>query len=94
MPVIDLAQARADRTPHLGGEAKCLACSHEWAAVAPVGVMVLQCPACSLERGRFTGNVIRAEKHWTCHCGNDLFHICPEGTYCPACGEWQAGFSE
>lgn len=92
MSVIDLNQARADRTPRLAGPAKCMACAHTWAAVAPIGTVDLECPACHLDRGRFVGNVTRAGLHWTCHCGNDLFHICPEGTYCPACGEWQKGF--
>ena len=57
MMVIDLAQAKADREPHLSGAAVCLACKHEWVAVAPVGTVWMECPACSLERGRYLGAV-------------------------------------
>lgn len=38
--------------PHLVGKATCLACSHEWTAVAPIGTLWLTCPECTLERGR------------------------------------------
>lgn len=92
MTVIDLAQARADKTPHLSGAAVCLACKHEWVAVALVGTVWMECPACSLERGRYKGSVNVGGDHWHCHCGNDLFHATPTGMYCPNCGEWQHGF--
>lgn len=58
MTVIDLAQAKADREPHLSGAAVCLACKHEWVAVAPVGTVWMECPACSIERGRYNGAVM------------------------------------
>lgn len=90
MSVVDLAAARMARTPHNTGDARCLGCLHKWCAVAPVGVVVLECPSCGLERGRFMGNCLRENaKHWTCNCGNDLFHVTPDGTYCPGCGVWQ-----
>ena len=72
MTVIDIAQAKADREPHLSGSAVCLACKHEWVAVAPVGTVWMECPACSLERGRYHGPVQLDRDHWHCHCGNDL----------------------
>ena len=92
MTVIDLAQAKADREPHLSGAAVCLACKHEWVAVAPVGTVWMECPACSLERGRYLGAVNVGGDHWHCRCGNDLFRATPAGMYCPNCGEWQHGF--
>lgn len=92
MTVIDLAQAKAGKTPHLSGTAVCLACKHEWVAVAPVGAVWMECPACSLERGRYRGPVQLDRDHWRCHCGNDLFQATQDGMYCPNCGEWQHGF--
>jgi len=92
MTVIDLAQAKADKQPHLSGAAVCLACRHEWVAVAPVGTVWMDCPACGLERGRYRGPVGLGGLHWHCKCGNDLFHATQDGMYCPNCGEWQHGF--
>ena len=91
MTVIDLAQAKKDREPHMTGPAMCLSCQHEWTAVAPLGVLWLECPACSLMRGRFIANVERDDAHWECNCGNRLFYITPRGAYCPNCGLWQDG---
>lgn len=94
MTVIDLAAARQERelTLSLCGKARCLACRHEWQAVAPVGTVWLDCPACSLERGRFLGPAQRDGAHWHCGCGNDIFYVTPDGFYCPNCGEQQHGF--
>lgn len=92
MTVISFEQAKAARDPHLSGPAVCLACQHKWVAVAPVGAVWLECPACSLERGRYVGQVSRDGDHWHCNCGNDLFRATQAGMYCPNCGEWQYGF--
>lgn len=78
--------------PHLAGEAICLSCKHEWAAVCPIGTTWLECPACHLLRGVMKFPVIRDGLHWTCACGNQLFYISPDGTYCPNCGGWQTGY--
>jgi hypothetical protein len=45
-------------------------------------------------RGRFVGPAEQASgAHWTCACGNDLFHWHNEvGLYCPNCGATQRGF--
>lgn len=93
MNVIDFSKAKQERTPHASGECVCLDCKHEWVGVAPVGEVWLECPACHLVRGRFLNPVVRNEaQRWTCLCGNDLFYITRECTYCPNCGEIQAGF--
>ena len=84
--VIDLAAKRAEKTPHLEGKARCIACQHEWEAVAPVGTVWLDCPECSLNKGAFIAEVLHEEDHWTCDCGNILFCHTPEGAYCPNCG--------
>ena len=89
--IVDLAQARQERTPHVSGPARCLACKHEWVAVAPTGVTWMECPSCSLIRGRFVFPHQRDGLVWKCFCENDLFHVTPDGVYCPNCGQWQYG---
>lgn len=85
--VVDLAEHR----PHSSGEATCLACKHEWVAVAPSGVVWMECPACGLMRGRYKFHHCHVDKkHWTCNCGNDLFSLTPDFIYCPNCGARQA----
>lgn len=75
--------------PHLAGVAKCLACAHEWSAVAPVPCNFLECPACGCVKGAFKYEILRGPDHWVCPCENSLFVITSEGTYCPNCGDWQ-----
>ena len=76
-----------DRRPHWQGHARCLDCRHEWEAVAPRGAVWLECPSCSLVRGRFVYSHSREESHWTCQCGNDLFLFHQiRGLFCPNCG--------
>lgn len=78
--------------PHYEGPVRCLDCKHEWQAVAPVGTLWLECPSCSLLRGRFIWPVQRQEiLHLICGCGNDLFHLTEYGPYCPNCGDWKTG---
>ncbi|HSX21491.1 MAG TPA: hypothetical protein VLE97_01800 [Gaiellaceae bacterium] len=89
--VVSLADRRKD--PHSSGEAICLDCKHTWAAVAPTGTVWLECPGCGLTRGRFRYQHERTgAAHWTCKCGNDLFHVTPDGYYCPNCGVEASGF--
>ncbi len=100
MTIIDFQKAKLEREQianievetYSTGKAKCLACKHEWVAVAPVGVTWMECPECTLERGRFFAQHVREGEHWQCNCGNDLFYVSPDGVYCPNCGEWQNGF--
>lgn len=87
--IIDFAMAKEEREPHSAGLARCLACKHEWQAVAPTGTTWLECPECSLFRGRFIGQHTRDTPHLHCECGNNLFSVTREGTYCPNCGAWQ-----
>lgn len=89
--VVDLAAARAEREPHMSGKARCLDCKHEWIAVAPIGTRWLECPVCTLTRGRYVAQAERDVPHWHCNCGNDLFYATQDGVYCPNCGEWQQG---
>jgi ribosomal protein S27E len=79
-----------DYLPHSTGRARCLDCKHEWIAVSRTGYRWLECPSCSLYRGRFIGQHERDEPHLHCHeCNNELFYVLAEGVYCPNCGEWQ-----
>lgn len=86
MSVIDFAEEKLKRGPHVAGPCKCLECGHEWEAVRPLGdCWWLECPSCGLEKGRPIGPYLRDAPHWLCNCGNDLFHITPNGAYCPHC---------
>lgn len=96
--VILLDEARREREradeanqPHIQGPALCLACKHEWHAVLPLGAdpSKMECPSCSAMRGTFATNVEQPGDHWTCLCGNHLFAITRQGTYCPCCGTYQ-----
>lgn len=89
MTVIDLAAAREERTPHLGGPCRCLDCKHEWHGIAPVGRLWLECPACTLIRGRFIGAAEQPVPVWHCDCGNDLFQVRADYIVCPNCGNRQ-----
>lgn len=80
----------SERRPHNAGEARCLNCKHEWAAVAPVGATWLECPECSLPRGTFKFPFAPEGAFFECACGNDLFTIHPRGVFCPNCGAWKA----
>lgn len=75
--------------PHSSGEARCLACGHEWAAVAPIGINWFECPSCHTMRGCHKYHYQRQDDLWTCQCGNDLFFVTRDGIYCPNCGLWQ-----
>lgn len=82
----------SEMRPYIAGEAFCLDCKHKWAVVAEVGATWLECPVCGLFRGRVKYQCERDCPHWTCKCGNDLFHVTEDGFYCPNCGAWQYGF--
>ena len=92
--VTSLTDWKEKQSPHSFGKARCLACKHEWVAVAPVGAIWLDCPECTLERGRFIAQHEREGEHWHCLCGNNLFQATRNGMYCPNCAEWQKGFDE
>lgn len=92
--VVSLAEWREEHTPHLSGKAVCLSCKHRWVAVAPAGSLWLECPKCRHDWGRYVEHVQREGPHWHCACGNDLFYVTPEGSYCPMCGVWTKGAVE
>ena len=75
MSILDFAAAKLERTPHAAGQAQCMDCKHEWAAVAPVGVVALDCPQCSSPRGRFKYEFSADEGDalFTCNCGSTLY---------------------
>jgi Zn finger protein HypA/HybF involved in hydrogenase expression len=90
--VISIKKYKEECYPHISGECKCLDCGHEWVGEAPVGVCILECPQCQTLRGVHKYDISRDEPYWTCNCGNKLFFITPNGTYCPKCGESQVGY--
>jgi hypothetical protein len=91
--IVDLGKYKEEISPHMSGNALCLNCKHTWVAVAPLGTVNLECPECSLSQGRFMWLVEdQNEPHWTCHCGNQFFHITQKRTYCVSCGDTAMGF--
>lgn len=94
--VVDLGARRAERSPSLEGPAKCLDCQHRWIAVAPHDqergeLKWLECPACSLMRGRFIYDIALPEgwPRWVCNCGCDLMFIGDNWVRCGNCGKTQ-----
>jgi hypothetical protein len=91
--IVSLADARADRSPHLSGRAECIGCRHSWEAVAPLGTVQLECPACGLPKGAWACEVVRDDQVWECNCGGQLFRIAKHcGPYCANCGTEATGW--
>lgn len=89
------AKAKAARDPHLSGMARCLACKHKWAAVAPPGTADLQCPACGLLRGAWQFGVsppVGSNKYVCLSCGCDVFRLSTLELLCIACGQSMVGW--
>ena len=75
--------------PHLAASCKCLACGHEWVAVAPIGTTAFTCPKCDTQRGVSVSHVTPGEgvPIWHCGCGCWAFAIRQGGeAICLACG--------
>lgn len=88
--IIDLFKPKED--PHVSGEARCMECEHTWVAVAPIGVTNFECPNCHTHKGVWCSPIAwSAYPVRTCECGNQFYHITPEGAYCPRCGDWDWG---
>ncbi len=81
-------QTRIERGAHLSGAAHCLQCKHEWTAVAPVGTVELECPACHTMKGLFR-HACEPTAAWTCGCGCYIFMISPKGIICWNCGDYK-----
>lgn len=89
----EVLQFRPREEPTMSGEAICICCSHTWTAVVPIGTTWLECPTCQVTAGRMRYPVQHAGEHWTCACGNDLFHFMPDRMYCPSCGRDHAPYA-
>lgn len=91
--VVDLAQARDDRKPHVSGECFCLSCGHKWVQVEPTpaeGITWIDCPACMRKMGRYKFRFVKADAfYWECSCGCDIFKLYRDAkvAMCPNCGK-------
>jgi len=88
--IIDLQ----NKMPHVSGPAVCVACGHEWTAVAPSGRFdELECGNCGLMKGVLKYGVV-PEPTWVCGCGCWLFTISGKtgNIMCWQCGREQRGF--
>ncbi len=73
----------------LSGTGYCIECKHQWAAVAPVGVHLFECPSCGTEKGTWFGIVEPPGNRWECNCGGQLFFVTETGYDCAKCGTAQ-----
>lgn len=91
--VVDFEAEREKRLPHLSGTMQCLACGDVHVAVAPIGVLETECPACGLTRAVWRGP-IRPPKDtriYQCECGSVFFYLTENYPMCMRCGicrEW------
>lgn len=71
--IVSFAAAREERSPHFAGEAKCVGCGHEWAAVAPAGTQRLDCPSCDLPKGvwKHPFGAADGDRLFICNCGSE-----------------------
>lgn len=87
----NVVELKKKKEPHGAGEAFCLQCGHEWVAVAPIGVVHLNCPNCGTCKGlyRFPFAPNEGEVERVCNCGNKYFCFTLKGHMCPNCGTYQ-----
>ena len=77
--------------PHIEGMCRCMACQHEWHAVAPVGQLGLECPQCHLLRGEWIWPIEPADgkSRFACKCNAQLFYYLETGwLLCAGCGQY------
>ncbi len=91
MTVTSLQAYKEQNSPHISGEAFCLACKAEWIGVAPVGTYQLSCRACGSSKGVFKHpcSVPEGELIRECYCGCRVFYVTPNGVHCWNCGKSQ-----
>ena len=88
--IVDFTKAKQEREPHVAGQAFCLGCDHEWAAVLPYDADVtkpMECPSCHKHMGRFKYEFMPdGGQIFTCNCGNQLFNVTDKyRLFCPRC---------
>lgn len=92
--VYDLGLLAANDHPHASGPFRCIACKHEWEAVAPMPLdglsAVVECESCGCFTGqaKYPFDVGKDEEVWQCGtCTGHLFMITKTGTFCVGCGK-------
>lgn len=88
----ETAPASDNLHPWASGSAFCLACKHEWTAVAQTGEQEIECPCCLRWTGhwRFEFQPTDGQLVRVCNCSNKLFYLTPEGHLCGSCGTYQS----
>ncbi|RQH69995.1 hypothetical protein IPC102_09495 [Pseudomonas aeruginosa] len=82
------------------GDAICARCRHEWVAVAPVGAVQLECPACQTHHGlfKYPFGPSKSDSTYVCNCGSDLYFILKRkgqevaSVICRGCGQEATGW--
>lgn len=91
--VIDFAQAKIESQSHWAGEIRCIGCQHEWAGVAPMGTMWVECPECGFSKGhpKHPFSCAVGESVYSCACGSQALTAVANSAHmkimCMACGE-------
>ena len=83
--------------PHSEGPALCIECGHRWQAVAPIGAVNFECPACGTVKGVWVHacEPIDETHQWRCQCGGAFFNLYPTGApMCARCGLRATGWAE
>lgn len=96
--VVTLSGRRDDGGPYCSGEALCLACGHDWVAVAPAGTTRLECPSCKLTRGAYRHSIGPADgdRVFQCACGAEEFFFKQSANdgrtliVCTGCGDFKS----
>lgn len=82
----DILQFKQRESAHSRGWASCQHCRHKWQAVAPAGVVELECPKCHSMKGLYIYGHEDDESTWLCKCGCHVFTISETGAVCWKCG--------
>lgn len=86
--VVSMAEEKLKRSPHVTGGATCIMCGHKEVAIAPAGVVWMECSICHTMKLVFDLHVgVPGGRTLTCGCDNQLFFILDGVAFCPNCGD-------
>ncbi len=85
--VVEFKRPEPEKELWAEGSAMCIGCGHKWAAVAPVGTHVFECPECNLKKGTWYTHIEPPGDRWECNHGEgQLFFVTRTGFFCAKCG--------
>lgn len=90
--VVSLQEWKEENRPHWTGPCVCIECRKEFVAVAPMGVLWVECPDCGLTKGhpKHPFSCREGEALFVCGCGSEaltaFFRSGQLHIMCMACG--------